>query len=279
MFKINAVLPVLIGFLFFLPLPAESIGFLFKSKKKIYADALVAPNEAVGNKIGNFLLVDQDGKSFEIREFTGKPFIVTFIYTSCPDICPNQLLALGEVVQWAGDRFGRDFRVLTIAFDVENDKPEVLKSYGESFSSNFENWKFVTTENSTDMRNFTRRFGFTYKKTASGYDHLNMLSIIGKDGTIMTQFFGDQYKPEAVWEALQLKTPKKLDLTKFSLVDRFLFFCSYYDPATGEYKLDYILIGQFAIQYLLAFGTILFVTRKQIYSLFHKLFLRTGQTG
>ena len=124
MFKTNAVLPLLISFLLFLPLPGESLGVLYKSKKKIYADALVAPNEAVGKKVGDFSLIDQDGKAFETRELIGKPHIVTFIYTSCPDICPNQLLALEEVVRWAGDRFGRDFKVLTIAFDVENDNPK-----------------------------------------------------------------------------------------------------------------------------------------------------------
>jgi protein SCO1/2 len=176
-----------------------------------------------------------------------------------------------DVVRESGDRFGEDFRVLAVAFDIENDKPEVLRSYGESFTPSFENWKFVTMENSAQMKNFLSRFGFTYKKTNLGYDHLNMISVVGKDGTLMAHFFGDQFKPESVLKALDLATPAKLDFDALSLVDKAFFFCSYYDPATGAYKVDYVFLGQFAGQYLLALGTIIFVGRKNLFYFIKKL--------
>ena len=256
--------------LFFLP--PESEGFFFKDKKKIYVNALRDANNALGQKMGDFSFVDQEGRPFATKDFIGKPFLVTFIYTSCPDICPNLLQAVSQVVEKGGERFGRDFRVLTVAFDVGKDRPEILRDYGKSFTNDFENWKFITSDNVFTMRNFTSLFGFTYKKTRDGYDHINMTTLVGKDGVLMAHFFGDQYKPEAVLEALDLTAPKKLDLDKLSLVDRLLLFCSYYDPGTGEYKVDYVLMGQFAVQYILALGTIIFLMRRQTVYIFKKIF-------
>lgn len=275
LFCVNFILTALL--LYFAP-PAESFGFLFKDKNKIYVNVLRKANEALGGKIGNFSFIDQDGKRFETREFAGKPFIITFIYTSCPDICPGLLLAVMNVIEKGEKKFGSDFRVLTVAFDVTNDTPDVLKPYSESFTSRHDAWKFVTMDSALEMRNFTEQFGFDYKKTDAGFDHLNLTSIVGKDGTIMAHFFGDQYQPESVLKALELVKPLKLDLDDFSLVNRFLLYCSYYDPATGEYKVDYGLIIQFAIQYVLAIGTIIFVTRKNIYSFYKKIFVKSGET-
>lgn len=272
MLKIKALLPVFLsGFLLFLA-PKEGSAAFSRDQKKIYLNALRAPNDALGKNIGDHGFIDQDGKSFEIREFIGKPFIVAFIYTSCPDVCPNILSALVDVVRKAGDRFGGDFRVLAIAFDVENDKPEALRNYGESFTRDFDNWKFVTMKSSVDMRNFADRFGFVYAKTSRGYDHLSMISVVGGDGTLMAHFFGDQLKPEPVLAALDLKVPVKLDLNALSLMDKVLFFCSYYDPASGSYKVDYVLLGQFAVQYILITVTVIFFARKKISWVIKKLF-------
>ena len=51
---------------------------------------------------GPFKLIDQDGKPITDQDMKGKPFLVFFGYTHCPDICPTTLFELSEVcTPWA----------------------------------------------------------------------------------------------------------------------------------------------------------------------------------
>ena len=40
---------------------------------------------------GPFKLIDQDGKPITDQDFKGRPLLVFFGYTHCPDICPTTL--------------------------------------------------------------------------------------------------------------------------------------------------------------------------------------------
>ena len=62
----------------------------------------------------------------------GRPFLVFFGYTHCPDICPTTLFDVSEVMRALGkdaDRTG----ALFITVDPERDTPAVMKDYLSSF--------------------------------------------------------------------------------------------------------------------------------------------------
>ncbi len=41
-----------------------------------------------GTPAPNFRLTDQFGHQISLQQFRGKPIVLTFLYTRCPDICP-----------------------------------------------------------------------------------------------------------------------------------------------------------------------------------------------
>ena len=41
-----------------------------------------------GTPAPDFLLKDQYGKTISLSQFKGKPVVLTFLYTHCPDVCP-----------------------------------------------------------------------------------------------------------------------------------------------------------------------------------------------
>jgi len=209
------ILPLLIFFYIASPWKpvAESQGLTAPSESRISKEDAY---KALGKRIGNYSFIDQDGKPFELKEYLGKPFVITFIYTNCPVICPALLLRLEETAKAAGERLGRDFRILVVGFDVDNDTPDMLQSWGKNFTDNFEHWKFVTTGDWEKMNRFVDQFGFGYKKSKEGYDHLILTSVVGKDGTIMAHVFGDDYAPQEVLSALDLTAPRKPILSLFS---------------------------------------------------------------
>jgi cytochrome oxidase Cu insertion factor (SCO1/SenC/PrrC family) len=64
--------------------------------------------------------------------FAGKPYLMFFGFTHCPDICPTKLAEISIILDELGDK-ADDLNVLFVSVDPERDTPEVLKEYISSF--------------------------------------------------------------------------------------------------------------------------------------------------
>ena len=81
---------------------------------------------------GPFHLVDQNGKAVSDTDMKGRPFLVFFGFTHCPDVCPTTLFEISEVLRKLGpdaDRTG----ALFITVDPERDTPASMKDYLSNF--------------------------------------------------------------------------------------------------------------------------------------------------
>ncbi|MFC5067418.1 SCO family protein [Flaviflagellibacter deserti] len=83
---------------------------------------------------GPFKLIDQSGQEFTDRSVAGKPFLVFFGFTHCPDVCPTKLFEISQVLNAMGDR-ANDLQVLFVTVDPERDTPDVMGRYVSSFNS------------------------------------------------------------------------------------------------------------------------------------------------
>jgi protein SCO1 len=81
---------------------------------------------------GPFQLVDQDGKTVSDADMKGRPFLVFFGYTHCPDVCPTTLFEMSQMLHALGPDAGR-IGALFVTVDPERDTPAVLKDYLASF--------------------------------------------------------------------------------------------------------------------------------------------------
>jgi protein SCO1 len=81
---------------------------------------------------GPFRLTDQSGRTVTEQDLTGRPFLVFFGFTHCPDVCPTTLSDVSEIMGKLGpdaDRVG----ALFITVDPERDSPDKLKDYLANF--------------------------------------------------------------------------------------------------------------------------------------------------
>ena len=81
-----------------------------------------------GHVGGPFNLIDQNGKKRTDTEFHGKLLIVYFGYTTCPDVCPADLMQIGLAIDKLGAP-GNEVQPIFISVDPERDTPDVLAKY------------------------------------------------------------------------------------------------------------------------------------------------------
>lgn len=90
---------------------------------------LIEPLSAIG---GPFEMVNGDGETVTEKTFAGKPTLMFFGFTFCPDVCPT---TLAELQGWM-EELGEDADKLNYAFvtvDPERDTPEVMRDYVWAF--------------------------------------------------------------------------------------------------------------------------------------------------
>jgi protein SCO1 len=80
---------------------------------------------------GPFSLTGTDGRNYSDKDLLGRPFLVFFGFTHCPDVCPTTLFEISEVLR----RMGPESKMAAfyISVDPERDTPGVMKDYLASF--------------------------------------------------------------------------------------------------------------------------------------------------
>ena len=69
-----------------------------------------------------FVLTGPDGEPVEAGSLHGKPLLLFFGFTNCPDVCPTTLTRLSVLIKQLGS--GSDhIRVLLVSVDPDRDTP------------------------------------------------------------------------------------------------------------------------------------------------------------
>ncbi len=79
---------------------------------------------------GPFALTDGSGATVTDASLRGRPFLVYFGYTHCPDVCPTELARISDVLAAMGDKA---VPALFITVDPERDTPKEMLDYAGSF--------------------------------------------------------------------------------------------------------------------------------------------------
>lgn len=229
--------------------------------------AFEASRQAEGSKLDDYRLTDQDGVSFSLSDYfkDGKPLVISYVYTSCPHVCPTITAEFKNVVKKAGEKLGKRFSVLTIGFDTVNDKPSRLKEYGGKFTDDFADFRFASADEQT-IKRLTGQAGFFYLKREDGsFDHIDMATVVGADGVIYKQAYSIRTQPDNLLARIEeAVTGKPATGAKASLVDKIKFFCYKYDPYTGRYVIDYPIILSVLMQALVIGGIVYAVWGKRM---------------
>src|SRR5262245_11417789 len=157
----------------------------------------IAPaSAAIG---GPFQLTNQDSRSVSTADLKGRPFLVFFGYTNCPDFCPATLFDMSEVLRALGPDADR-LTTLCITFDPERDTPEKLKDYLSSFDPHLT----ALTGSPEAIAAVTKAYRAPVRKVPQGdsytMDHPIIVYLMDKEGRFVAPFSLKRRPAEAAAE-------------------------------------------------------------------------------
>jgi protein SCO1/2 len=226
-------------------------------------DAWRVSQSALGREIGDFALLDREGRPQRLADYRGKPLLVSFIYTGCFQICPTNTRSLHEAVDVLHKRFGTQrFNVVSIGFNQPTDSPQAMKAFAAQQRIDAPDWEFLSPHPKI-VDALAENFGFRFRATAAGFDHVLQLSVVDAQGRLVRQFYGDRPPAGELTELLQQLfsgAPPAEPTPLAAFIDRVRILCTVYDPETGRVRVDYSLALEIA-------GGITFILAMVLYAL------------
>ncbi|MEP9379533.1 SCO family protein [Aquabacter sp. CN5-332] len=149
---------------------------------------------------GPFKLVDQDGKPATEALLKGKPSLVFFGFTHCPDVCPTALFEMSEIFNALGPDASK-LQAFFITVDPERDTPEAMKAYLSSFSPQLRGLT-GTPEQVDAVKRAYRVYSRKVPLDGGDYtmDHTAVIYLMDKSGTFLAPFNAKRTPADAAGE-------------------------------------------------------------------------------
>lgn len=152
---------------------------------------------------GPFTLTDHTGKLRGDTEFRGKLLVIYFGYTTCPDVCPTDLLAISQAIEALG-AVGAAVQPIFITVDPERDTIGHLADYVSAFHPRLIGLTGTPEEIRKVALSYKAYFAKVDVKRGEDYviDHTGVVYLVGQDGTYLG-FISPQTTSQRIAEILR----------------------------------------------------------------------------
>jgi cytochrome oxidase Cu insertion factor (SCO1/SenC/PrrC family) len=159
-------------------------------------DAMQGGQPAIG---GPFALVDQNGGTVTNETLKGKPTLIYFGYTFCPDVCPTSLLLMETAIDKLGPDAAKKVNLVFITIDPERDTQKLIKDYVTNFGPTFIGLTGTPEQVAAAARAYRVYFQKVPGKDGAPYlmDHSSIVYLLDRNGRFITHFTHEA-KAEAI---------------------------------------------------------------------------------
>jgi protein SCO1/2 len=153
---------------------------------------------------GPFTLTDHNGRTVTEADFKGKPTLIYFGFTYCPDVCPTSLLLMQTAVEQLGEDAEQRVNMVLITVDPGRDTPAVLKDYVGNFGPTMIGLTGTPEQIATVAKEFRVYYRKVESKDGAPYlmDHSSIFYLLDKRGRFV-RHFTHQSKAEDIAAALR----------------------------------------------------------------------------
>jgi protein SCO1/2 len=188
--------------------PGESVADAFLRRIAAVTGDMPAPSAggiqlAQGVTLGGpFTLVNQTGRTVSDADFAGRPLLLYFGFTYCPDVCPTELGTIAAALDSMGP-LGERVTPVFVTIDPERDTPAAMADYVSRFHPRM----VGLTGSAEQVAQVARAYRVYYAKVrprdSSDYlmDHSSFIYFVGPDGRVRS-LFRPETTPEAIAAAI-----------------------------------------------------------------------------
>ena len=158
--------------------------------------------------LGGVVLTSQQGTPVDGSKFRDKTLVLSFFFTSCPQVCPAQAKVLRETWQALPGEVRKRVEFLSVSVDPDNDTPEALARFARTNGLTLEGFTLArTTEEQTSA--LTKRFAaFDTSRPggASPSGHTTSIYLFDSHGQLKQRYGGGTDPRRLAREIQQIDT-------------------------------------------------------------------------
>jgi protein SCO1 len=126
----------------------------------------------------------EDGKTVTQADYRGKVVLLYFGYTNCPDVCPETLANIDDILTRLGPA-ARDLRVLFVTVDPNRDTAPVLAAYAKNFGPRIVGLRGTPDQLAALARRYRVVYSVTPATDGHPYEvsHSSAIYVFGMSGT------------------------------------------------------------------------------------------------
>jgi protein SCO1/2 len=157
-----------------------------------------------GQKVPDFVLIDQDNRSIHLSQFEGKVVALTFGYSRCPN--PSYCFRLANNLAQLQRRFSgssaNDLILITIIIDPANDSQESLSTYAKTWKADPARWHFLTGS-VEQVRSVALLFGMNFWDDEGFLTHVSHTAVIDRERRLVANLSGNQFTPKQLGDLVE----------------------------------------------------------------------------
>lgn len=128
-------------------------------------------------------LQSSDGRTLSISGLRGKPTLLFFGFTHCPEVCPLSLVKAVQLKRRLG-ALGDDLQVVFVTVDPQRDTPTHLREYLAAFDPGF----IGLAGDEAGTRAVAESLGVSYQRVGEGeattFEHTASWFLLGANGKL-----------------------------------------------------------------------------------------------
>jgi protein SCO1/2 len=162
------------------------------------------PALAVGQRVPEFSLSDQNQQCVSLSQFAGRVVAMTFVYTRCPfpNFCFRLSNNFGQLQKRFNKRMGTDLVLLTVTLDPAVDQPNALAKYAGIWKANAAHWRFLTGS-AAEVSKVTSMFGVAFIADEAMVTHPLHTVIIDRRGNLVANLEGNEFTAQQLGDFVE----------------------------------------------------------------------------
>ena len=158
----------------------------------------------------SFALTNQTGRLIRSDELRGRAVVISFIFTSCRDVCPlvtTQLARAQAEARSAG--LSSAVRFVSITVDPGIDTPDVLQRYATSFGADPATWDFLTGP-PDEIARVVREMGVFVTSDRGRLGHGTIVLFVTPRGVIVRRYTDVEHLAAQILDEVRRLRPSEL---------------------------------------------------------------------